>query len=283
MMKTTLYSTISFAISRAAAVLGAAAMLLGLGALPAGAQSLALAPAEVQYTFKPGQPFQFQLNVANNGDAPVMMQVNVTDLWYNAKNEKLFNPPGSSPRSAANWIEFVPREFEAPAHGTGHVKVVVTPPLQASGGYYAVLFVASRPQLVSAATAEKKAVYANIRLGSLLLLNAENSDDYKVDISDFHFTPPAADQSLKLDFLLSNQSNTHVFPETRVAILDAGRNLIAKTEGEVKRFLPRQSDRVAVSWAGTLPPGAYSAILTVLYGRDQVLTREFPFAVPAVQ
>lgn len=272
----------SFNISRLAPLL-VAAMLLGLSALPAGAQSLALAPGQVQYTFKPGQPFEFELNVANNGDAAVVMQVNVTDLWYNEKNEKLFNPPGTSPRSAGNWIEFVPRQFEAPAHGTGHVKVVVTPPLQASGGYYAVIFVESKPQLVQAGTAEKKAVYANIRLGSLLLLNAENSDEYNVNVSDFRFTPPAANQSLKLDFLLSNLSNTHVFPETRVAILDTRHNLIAKTEGEIKRFLPQQSDRVSVGWSGTLPPGTYSAFLTVLYGQDKVLTQEFPFVVPPVQ
>jgi hypothetical protein len=273
----------SFKILRLVPVLGAAALLLSLGARPASAQSLALAPAQLKYTFKPGQPFQFELNVANNGNTPVEMEVNVTDLWYNAKNEKLFNPPGSSPRSAANWIEFVPRQFSAPAHGTGHVKVVVTPPLEASGGYYAVIFVQSKPQLVSAATAEKQAIYANIRLGSLLLLNAENTDDYKVDLSDFRFTPPAPDQAMKLDFLLSNQSNTHVFPETRVAILDASHNLIAKTDGEIKRFLPQQTDRVSVGWAGTLPPGSYSAILTVLYGQDKVLTREFPFVVPVVQ
>lgn len=282
-MKTLKLHRNSFNISRLVLVLGATSMLLGLGALPAGAQSLALAPAEVQYTFKPGRPFQFELNVANNGNVPVEMQVNVTDLWYNEKNEKLFNPPGSSPRSAGNWIEFVPRQFEAPAHGTGHVKVVVTPPQQASGGYYAVIFVESKPQLVSAATAEKKAVYANIRLGSLLLLNAEHTDDYKVNISDFRFTPPAPNQAMKLDFLVSNQSNTHVFPETRVAILDASHNLIAKTEGEIKRFFPQQTDRLSIGWAGTLPPGAYSAILTVIYGQDKVLTQEFPFVVSAVQ
>lgn len=273
----------SFKLSHAATALGVATLFLGLGAVSATAQSLALAPAEVQYTFKPGQPFQFELSVANNGDLPVVMQVSVTDLWYNEKNEKIFNPPGSSPRSAGNWIEFVPRQFEAPAHGTGRVKVIVTPPQQASGGYYAVVFVESKPQLVQAATEEKKAVYANIRLGSLLLLNAENSDDYKVNISGFHFAPPAADQSMRLDFQIENQSNTHIFPETRVAILDASHNLIAKTEGEIKRFLPQQTNGVSVGWGGTLPPGAYSAILTVLYGQDKVFTQEFPFVVSAVR
>ncbi len=256
---------------------------LGFAALPAEAQSLALAPAEVQYRFKPGQPFQFELSVSNDGVTPVLMRVTVTDLWYNERNEKLFGPPGSSPRSAANWIEFVPRQFTVPAEGTGKVKVIVTPPLQVSGGYYAVIFAESKPELAQAATAEKKAVYTNIRLGSLILLSAENTEQYEVEVSATQFTPPEANRTMKLDFQLSNNSNTHIFPETRVGILNARHELIAKAEGEIKRFLPQQKDRLSVSWAGTLPAGGYTAILTVVYGPDKNYSQEFPFAVEAPQ
>ena len=255
----------------------------GFAALPAEAQSLALAPAEVQYRFKPGQPFQFELSVSNDGVTPVLMRVTVTDLWYNERNEKLFGPPGSSPRSAANWIEFVPRQFTVPAEGTGKVKVIVTPPLQVSGGYYAVIFAESKPELAQAATAEKKAVYTNIRLGSLILLSAENTEQYEVEVSATQFTPPEANRTMKLDFQLSNNSNTHIFPETRVGILNARHELIAKAEGEIKRFLPQQKDRLSVSWAGTLPAGGYTAILTVVYGPDKNYSQEFPFAVEAPQ
>ncbi len=255
----------------------------GFAALPAEAQSLALAPAELQYRFKPGQPFQFELSVSNDGVTPVLMRVTVTDLWYNERNEKLFGPPGSSPRSAANWIEFVPRQFTVPAEGTGKVKVIVTPPLQVSGGYYAVIFAESKPELAQAATAEKKAVYTNIRLGSLILLSAENTEQYEVEVSATQFTPPEANRTMKLDFQLSNNSNTHIFPETRVGILNARHELIAKAEGEIKRFLPQQKDRLSVSWAGTLPAGGYTAILTVVYGPDKNYSQEFPFAVEAPQ
>lgn len=272
-----------FKLSRIAPVLGLAALWMAIAPLPAGAQSLALAPAEVQYAFKPGQPFEFELSVSNGGDSPAMMEVHVTDLWYNNKNEKLFNAPGTSPHSAANWIEFVPRQFVAPAHGTGKVKVVVTPPQQASGGYYAVVFVESKPQLVQAATAERKAVYANIRLGSLILLSAQNTEDYKINVSDTQFTPPTPNQPMKLDFVLSNQGNAHIFPETRMAILNSQHELMGKTDGEIKRFLPQQADHLSVDWAGSLPPGSYSAILTVLYGQDKIYTQEFPFTIPAIQ
>src|SRR6476660_8922366 len=90
------------------------------------AQSLGLTPAEVQYAFKPGQPFQFEIAISNSGSNAQAMRASITDLWYNEKNEKLFNPAGSSPRSAANWMEVVPPQITVPAGGTGKVKVVVT-------------------------------------------------------------------------------------------------------------------------------------------------------------
>jgi hypothetical protein len=258
---------------------GTLALWLGIGALPGSAQSLALAPAEVRYRFTPGRPFQFELSVSNDSNSPVVMKVNVTDFWYNDKNEKVFGPPGSSPRSAANWIECVPRQFIAPVHGTGKVKVVVTPPLQTAGGYYAVVFFESRPRLVQAATAERKAIYTTIRLGSLILLSAQNTETYKVAVSDVQFTPPSPSHAMHVGFMLANEGNTHVFPSTSVAIVDSDHRLIGKTEGEIRRFLPQQSDQLSVGWAGLLSPGSYSAILSVVYGEGKVYTQEIPFTI----
>jgi hypothetical protein len=243
------------------------------------AQSLALSPAEFQHRFKPGQPFQFEIGVSNSSDKPMVMRANVTDLWYNEKNEKLFTAPGSSPRSAANWMEVVPPQITVPAGGSEKVRVIVTPPMQASGGYYATVFLESRPELAVSATAEHKAVFANIRLGSLILLSAEGSEEYSSEISDAQLTPPSANHPLKLDFLLANKSNSHIFPETRLAIFSSKRELAAKAEGEVRRFFPQQQDRLSVSWSGTLRAGAYTAVLTVAYGPDKIETREFSFTV----
>jgi hypothetical protein len=249
-------------------------------ALPvAQAQSLGLTPAEVQHTFKPGQPFQFEIAVSNSGSKTQVMRASITDLWYNEKNEKLFNPAGSSPRSAANWMEVVPPQITVPAGGTGKVKVVVTPPVEVSGGYYAVVFLESRPELAQAATAESKAVFANIRLGSLVLLSVEKTEQFGIDLSDFRLIPPTTTQALKLDFLLSNSSNTHIFPESKLAILNSRHELAGKAEGPIQRFFPGQKDRLSVSWSGALAPGNYTALLSVVYGHDKVDTKEIPFTV----
>jgi hypothetical protein len=237
----------------------------------------------VQYQFRPGQPFQFDLAVSNGGAAPLVVQTSVTDLWYNEKNEKVFDPPGTSPHSAANWIEVVPPQITLPGGGTGKVNVVVTPPTQVSGGYYAVIFLESKPELAQAATEDRKAVYTNIRLGSLILLSAANTEDYKIEVADAQLTPADPNHTLKVDFQLWNKSNTHIFAETKLAIINARRDLVAKAEAETRRFLPQQRDRVSASWAGNLPPGAYTAILTVLYGPDKIYTADLPFTVAESQ
>ena len=92
-------------------------------------------------------------------------------------------------------------------------------------------------------------------------------------------TPPADTHGLSVDFDLLNASNTHVFPAARVAVLDASRKLVAKAESEEKRFLPGQKNSMHVEWAGKLPAGNYTAVLTVAYGEDHIETQQIAFSV----
>ncbi|HVZ15619.1 MAG TPA: hypothetical protein VG897_00760 [Terriglobales bacterium] len=245
------------------------------------AQALGLAPAQVVQTFKPGVPFQFELTTANSGTSPVEMSVEITDLWYNDKNEKTFGAPGTSPHSAANWIQFVPEHFNVAAHGSQKMKAIVTPPADAKGGYYAVLFIKSKPQLSFNQSKDGKSVFTNMRIGCLVLLSAENTEQYKIAVSDLKLTPPSTAHGLDLGFTIENQGNTHVFPLPRLAILDSHHKLVAKAEAEMERFLPGQKDTMHVDWAGTLDPGSYTAVLTISYGEDRIETQTIPLIIPA--
>ncbi|HEY6971064.1 MAG TPA: hypothetical protein VJA94_17770 [Candidatus Angelobacter sp.] len=256
--------------------------LLGMACWPldAAAQSLGLAPGEVREKFKPGVPFEIDLATSNDGSSPVEMSVEIADFWYNEKNEKVFPAPGTAPRSAANWIQFVPERFEVPAHGSQKMKAIVTPPSDAKGGYYAVLFVQSKPQL-SFTKSNGQGVFTNMRLGCLVLLDAEKTEDFKIELSNVKMVPPSATQRLDLSFDLKNTSNTHVFPIARLAILDPAKKLVAKSQTEEKRFLPGQKDAMHVTWAGNLPAGDYTGVLTLTYGEDRIESRQVPFSVSA--
>lgn len=260
---------------------GAIGFLLAILLWPAvgQAQSIALAPGQVRQEFKPGVPFQIELASANQSDEPVEMNVQITDLWYNEKNEKVFSTPGTSPRSAANWIQFVPEHFEIPPHGTQKMRAVVTPPADAQGGYYAVLFVQSTPKMTFDKTKDGKTVFTNVRVGCLVMLAAEKTEQYKIAVSNVNLTPPAANQSLDVSFDVLNAGNVHIFPVARVAIMDSSRKLVAKAESEAKRLLPGQKDSMRVGWTGSLPAGDYTAILTVAYGEDRIETQQLPLRV----
>jgi len=257
------------------------ALLLALLILPAvcRAQSIALAPGQVRQTFKPGVPFQIDLASANQGDVPVEMSVQVTDLWYDEKNDKTFGTPGTSPRSAANWIQFVPEHFEIPPHSTQQMHAVVTPPANAQGGYYAVLFVQSTPKLAFDKTKDGKQIFTNVRVGCLVLLTAEKTEDFKIALSNLSVIPPSANRSVDLSFDVENAGNVHIFPVARVAVIDSSRKLVAKAESEPKRLLPGQKDSIHVGWTGNLPAGDYTAVLTIAYGNDRIETRQVPLTV----
>lgn len=252
------------------------------GSVSAIAQSLALAPGEVRQKFKPGVPFELELATSNQSATAAELSVQITDLWYDEKtNEKLFSDPGTSPRSAANWIQFVPDHFEIGSHGTQKLRAIITPPADAKGGYYATLFVKSTPQLAFDHTKDGKQVYTAMRLGCLVMLSAENTEEFKVEISNVKVTPPSANGGLDLSFDLLNGSNTHIFPVARVAVLDGNRKMVAKAESKEKRYLPGQKNSMNVSWAGSLPAGNYTAVLTVTYGEDHIETQAVPFTVAA--
>lgn len=256
------------------------AALLLAAVTPLFAQSLALAPAQIVEDFKPGVPFEYALTVENKGSQALELHVQITDFWYNDKNEKIFNAPGTSPRSAANWIQFVPDKFEVGAGASQKLKAVVTPPADARGGYYAVLFVESKPVATNEQTQDGKQIFTNMRLGCLVLLTAKDTEAYNVNLNDLKLVPPGDNQSLKLTFSVDNKSNTHVFPQAKLAILNPERKLVAKAESDAKRFLPGQKDSMKVEWNGDLNPGEYTAVLSLVYGGSHVETRQIAFTIP---
>ena len=81
-------------------------------------------------------------------------------------------------------------------------------------------------------------------------------------------------------FDVANKGNAHVFAVPRLAILDANHKLVAKAQAPEKRYFPGQKDGMKVTWSGTLAPGDYVAILTLVYGRDLIETKEVRFQMP---
>ncbi|HSE48019.1 MAG TPA: hypothetical protein VLA96_02300, partial [Terriglobales bacterium] len=102
-----------------------ALLLAASTSLAFGQGGLAMAPAVFDLKFQPGKPVEFDITVVNETERAVQMQGTIQDWWYNDKNERVFGSPGTYPRSASNWIEFVPRQFEVTPKSSRKVHVVV--------------------------------------------------------------------------------------------------------------------------------------------------------------
>ena len=241
--------------------------------------TVGLAPAMIVKDFVPGKPLEFEVVVSNALASPVSMHSQVRDWWYDKNNQKTFDEPGSHSNSAANWIQVVPEQVDITAQTSQKVKVLVTPPSKAVGGYYCVIFFESRPVATGQNTAEGKPIFTNFRLGTLVMLNAKGTEHFEIKVTAKTFEPPGPNRTLNLEFTLQNLGNSHTFPRVELSMLNEKKQLMGKADGEYKRFLPEQSDRLKINWGGSLSPGKYTAVLTVLYGRNQVYTEDFPFEV----
>jgi len=248
----------------------------------ASAQGIGLSPAIINQKFKPGETFTTTISVMNGGSQPAVLKTMTSDLWFNPEdNERTILPPGTHPRSASNWVEFVPGNVIVPANGTVQIKLVVTPRKDVEGGYYSILFFETRPELT--ASQGSQSVFTNFRIGALLLLTAQGTEKYQVSIYEYELTPPDATHKLHVQFVVDNQSNTHIYPRVQLVVLDSKKTLLGKTDGDMKRFMPGQKNVYSVDYPGELKNGSYTAVLTIIHEGGEVITREIPFQVTGAE
>lgn len=248
------------------------------------AQGLGVSPVVINQKFKPGQSFSVDVTLSNTSDIPMLMHGISTDLWFDAKtNVRNFPPAGTTPRSAANWVEFVPKQVMVQPKNRAVVHLVITPQAAVQGGYYAAFFFESVPQLAGKAQETNESIFMNFRIGGLLLLSAEGTEQYKVNISDFAVTPPDGSHPMVAQFTLDNQSNTHLFPRVQLTVLNSKKKVVGKADGDWLRFMPTQKQVFKVDYTGELPPGKYDALLAIMHEGGGIVTRDIPFKVEATR
>jgi hypothetical protein len=186
-------------------------------------------------------------------------------------------------------VHFSPDEVIVEPHSSANVKVTITVPLAASGGYYTMpVFEAmpvksepapSRPE-GSAATAS-----IGIRFRGLVMLATEDASEYNVEIMGGKVSPPTGSTPLEMDMDVRNRGTVHARVRGVFAILDANGVLAGRGKVEGEKFLPGQRNMLRVPWAGELPSGKYTAVVTLTYDRvsaePATLVYEIPFEVGA--
>lgn len=266
------------------AVFGFAIVLLLSSLAPANAQgaSVAVTPAYIDAQVKRGTAYSKTFTITNGTKARLLFNCSVADYWYDEQNKRVEGRPGSFPRSASSWLQFSPPELVVEPNSSASVKLIITVPLGAAGGYYAAPIFEAKPA-PSEHSGNSVRAFVGISIHGVLMLTTADAAEYNVEIMGGGILPPTASSELELLLDVRNRGTAHARVRGVYAILDAAGRFVGRGKMKDKNLMPGQRGPYKSSWSGALVPGRYIAVATLSYDRagaePATVVYELPFEV----
>lgn len=251
---------------------------------PAKAQgtSVAVTPIYVDAQVKRATTYSKTFTITNGTKARLLFNCSVADYWYDEQNRRVEGRPGTFPRSASSWAQFSPPELVVEPNSSAPVKLVITVPPDAAGGYYAAPVFEARP-VTSEPAGHSVRASVGISIHGVLMLTTEDAAEYNVEIMGGRVEPPTASSELEVQLDVRNRGTAHARLRGVYAILDAAGRFVGRGKIKDKSLMPGQCGPYKSSWAGTLAPGRYVAVATLSYDRagaePATVVYELPFEV----
>lgn len=234
----------------------------------------------VQESLAQGEVASGSIQVENLASTPLEVSVYLEDWEYleGGTGDKKFSVPGSSPWSASRWITYHPKQLRLPAKGVGVVEYTIQVPLESSGGRYAVLFFESKLASTAPNTEGVNVQYLG-RLGSLFNVEVTGTIERTGEIQEVIIGRPDDSRPLTLGYTFLNTGNIAIRPKAYFNIIDASGRYFGRGELDQLYTFPHRGGSTTTEWIGQLPVGAYTVLLTVDLGDNQVLVAERPLEV----
>jgi hypothetical protein len=250
--------------------------------------SVAVTPVSMDIKVKRGASYTQTFTLTNNTGTRLRFKCSLADIWYDEHNNRITGAAGTLPRSASQWVQFLPSEVIIEPRSSIAVKAIITVPQTAGGGYYSMPIFEAMPadqstpnsSLHQASTAIASIV---VRFRGLMMLTTLDAAEYNVEILGGNVSPPSASAELVSELDLYNRSTAHVRVRGAFAILNSSGALAGRGTILEKRYLPGQRNILRTTWAGDLKPGQYTSVVTLSYDRvgsePVTLVYELPFIV----
>jgi len=276
-------------IQRKSLILFVCALVQCFGYAQAQQNSVAITPASIDARVKRGAGYTQTFTLTNNTETRLHFKCSVADVWYDERNNRITGNPGTLPRSASPWVQFLPAEVVIEPRSSIAVKAIITVPLGATGSYYTMpvfeaLPVAQSPQQTVAPAGNAATASIGVRFRGLIILTTMDGSEYNVEILDGKILPPSPSTELTIELDLRNRGTAHVRMRGAFAILTSSGALAARGTIQEKRYVPGQRNMMRIPWAGELPTGKYTCVITLSYDRvgmePATLVYELPFVVP---
>jgi hypothetical protein len=252
-------------------------------------ESVGVTPASIDAKVKRGASYTQTFTLSNNTGTSLRFRCSAEDIWYDESSKRLTGRPGTLPHSASLWTQFSPAEVLVGPHSSMPVTATITVPQTAAGGYYTMpVFEAmpvDQPKAGSTPTEGNAATASmGVRFLLLMMLTTLDATEYNLEIMGGKILPPSASSELALQLDVRNRSTAHVRVRGAFAILNSSGVLAGRGTIPEKRYLPDQRNILQTGWAGELPPGRYTSVITLSYDRvgmePATLVYELPLVVP---
>jgi hypothetical protein len=227
-------------------------------------------PARIELSIPAGRQKGKMVTIDNSkSDEPLHIKAYVQDIMYLPDGTINFPASGTTEWSCANWVSIIPDEVDIPAGKTQAVRITVSMPIEAKGGYYAVVFFESSPTHI-------QGLGINFRLGVLLDLGVTNTEIRKAQLVNIFFLKP---KQIEVDIF--NEGNVLIRPKGSIKILGAQGKRIKQLDFNSQRLgvLPKTLRKFYLELIEPLNAGKYRLKAEVDYGTKYLLVGELPIEI----
>jgi len=260
---------------RALAVAGWLVVPVTASALP----EMAISPAVLELRAAPGQAVTTEITVSNPGTIGYRVSVYAWDMWHDGRSRR-YGPPGTFPQSIAQRLAASPRSFALAPGDRQRVQVTLDIPREAQGGQYAVVFFEMAPGDETSAGQQGPVLAIAGRIGASVIVDtAVAGASVRLGrVEGVALEAPTATKPLRVSTEVLNPTDSHLRPFA-AAIIMRDRTPVGRFTLPSVLLLPGQRGVLEGSWSGTLRPGNYTLLLTVVSSEGQGETLERRFSV----
>jgi hypothetical protein len=269
---------------RSSLALAIFSLFLILGSTTAFGTSYTLVPPRIELNVARGTIHDTELIVlTSSGDEKMYFRFYVLDFNMKRDGTIEYAEPGSSERSASSWIKLESREFEMNPNEKKKIKVKITVPSAASGGYYSAIILDPLP--IAALRRGASTLVHTVRMVCLAELKVSSGGALREEaaISGLRVEQSTKTNRLSVITTVENRGNVHIKGKGELVIrtkhggkieslpLVSGRGLV----------LPGASRDFSVALDRQFPSGDYLAEAVLDYGTRLKTVAKLSFSISA--
>ncbi len=236
-------------------------------------------PVKYNLTCRPGEVVVRDVEIANQGEHPVVVHVTWSDWKMNEAGDLSLVPSGSTPNSLKGLVEFAPAEFSLPPGESGHVRVTLHLPANGPATRWGVMLSEVRPAIVS--TAPQLGPRASAQLGTTFYLSRVPAEIVNAEVIGMVFR--AMGDSVAVAVRIRNAGERHYYVGGSIALKDSTGQSVAGGSLPTGVILPGATRTFQWICAASLAPGRYLASATLDTGGPELTVAEGTFEWPALR